>query len=126
MGDALAIGRVEAFGLMAGQRHADDHGEPPALPHRITHDGGEGVDDILRLDAHVRDIAERQMRVGCAAEQGMRLRPFAIEGGDVGQQEESRQSDVGDTPGGIRFYAKSSRRMQTHECVHIGADFHGG
>ena len=84
MGDALAIGRVEAFGLMAGQRHADDHGKPPALPHRIAHDGGEGVDDILRLDAHVRNIAERQMLIGRAAQKGMRLRPFAVEGGDVG------------------------------------------
>ncbi|PVE54405.1 hypothetical protein DC429_13040 [Arthrobacter sp. TPD3018] len=125
MGDALALRRVEPFGLVAGQRHADDHREPPALPHRIAHNGGEGVDHILRLDAHVRDIAERQMRIGRTSQEAMRLCPFPIEGGHVGQQEEPRQGDVGDTPSGIRFHAKSSRRMQAHECVHIGVDFHG-
>ena len=114
-GYPFAIGDIEPLRLMTCERDADDHRQQSALSARITHDVGEGDNDIPRLDIHPRDVAQRDVAIGRSPQPSMFRLPLCVEGGDILQVEESGQFYVSIGAGGIDRDGKESGLLKWHD-----------
>jgi hypothetical protein len=100
-GDTIVIGGIDAPGLPAGQRRADDHRGAAGSRARVAHERREGGDDGLALDLDIRAVDQREMHVGRTAQLTVRFDQRRAECHDLIDLEKAAERDMHEIPVGV-------------------------